>query len=66
MGKDGQKATLNKTFDESIKVEKDMSSLATNPNSMENKDNIPVNKNKEIKINKEGKEKESLKIENLQ
>lgn len=42
-----------------------MSTLGTNLESRERKDHHPMNKNKEIKLNKEGKEKELAKIESL-
>ena len=60
------KTTLGEIFDEAIKVEKDISSLGENPGSGENKDQPPPMKNnKEIKLNKEGKEKETTKIKSL-
>ena len=61
-----EKDTLKETFDEAIKVEKEMSSLSTNPKSREKKGNRPLKKNKEIKLNNKGKEKESSEIESFQ
>jgi hypothetical protein len=60
-----KKSTLIETFDQALKVEKEMSSLRTNPYYGENKYNHPSNKNEEIKLNMEQKENESLEIENL-
>ena len=50
-----EKETLRDIFYEAIKLEKEMSSLGTNPKSRENTYHHPRKKNKEIKLNKEGK-----------
>lgn len=66
MGQDGGEIYLKLYFDEAIKVDKDMSSLGSNPKFWDKKDNHPPKKNKKIKLNKEEKEKELSEIENLQ
>ena len=43
-----KKYTLRETFDETIKVEKEMSILGTNPKSREKKDHHPPKKIREL------------------